>query len=663
MATTSKLTASNGYYGYESFSNAAANHLYVGAENNSTKYDYRSRISLQPMTSVGAAAGSRIRITKALLYLHRNGGGPTTITIGCSSSSAWNASLATSKTAKIGDTSEWYSVDITAFADAIAGYKSAWYIHLRNGTPRLRISGTGSSYVPYVKITWEYVAATITGDRDEATLGEEMVFSITPEAEGETHTLTYSIGDQRGTIAEKAGNGIPWTPPIDLATEFINDETGTATISMTAYNASGGVLRTEVYYQTLRAPDNMRPAIVDPGLTIGSNLGGYGLTGRTALTLAPVVDMNAGYGAALSQIRAVITLGNTVQELTWTNAAESGPGEYAGAPLTGAVLTEAGEASVHLTVTDSRGRTAEAMRTVTILAYTPPRIDAFGVERYEPVYDANEDITGYVPSDLGGYVWVNIDASVCELAPDGVQLNSLTWRIDGASVARSAASAEGAGGQRVDISQDRSIFPDAVDEGESWQYTLSVTDTAGESAAQYSVILPAHAALSISPDKYGVAIGMIAGGSFGKPMFEVDERYKAYFNGGLYGADSYRMDRCQQWEYLTISNSKFTSYSNALRPRIARVGPLVFLDGLAKNTADLAKDFSETIAALPAWARPATDMYAIHQGSGRAIFWLRVYTNGNITIMRYRSEDGLITASSGAQFPLTLSWIAADAYV
>jgi hypothetical protein len=86
------------------------------------------------------------------------------------------------------------------------------------------------------------------------------------------------------------------------------------------------------------------------------------------------------------------------------------------------------------------------------------------------------------------------------------------------------------------------------------------------------------------------------------------------------------------------------------------------MDGLAKNTADLTADFGESLAVLPEWARPATDVYAIHQGSGRAIFWLRVYANGVVAVGRYRNETGLVAAASGSQFPLTLSWIAADAY-
>jgi hypothetical protein len=145
-------------------------------------------------------------------------------------------------------------------------------------------------------------------------------------------------------------------------------------------------------------------------------------------------------------------------------------------------------------------------------------------------------------------------------------------------------------------------------------------------------------------------------------MFEVDKRYQSHFYGGAYGADGYRMDRCEQWEYLEITNGNFAAYNAAFRPRISRVGAIVFLDGMVKNTADLDANFNQTIASLPEWARPVTDVHAIQQGSGRAVWWQRITAAGAVIIHRYRDENGYVGAPEVSQFPLSLSWIAADAF-
>lgn len=539
MATTSKLVASNGYYGYDSYSNSAANHLYVGAENSSTQYDYRSRLTFRPLSSIAAIGSNRIAISKVLLYLRRNDGGPTSVTVGCSNSSKWGAAPAATKTATVGSTSQWYSIDITGLATAIGAYTANWYIHLSGGTPRLRLNGTGSDYVPYIKVTWEYVAATIASNSDEAALGSSVMFSITPEVTGETHTLTYAIGDQSDTIATNAGNTVYWTPPLDLATEFPDDDTGTVQIRMTAYNSAGTAIRTELLYQTVTAPDSMKPTISSAGVTLQSGLSGYGLTGRSSLSIAPTVSMAAAYGARLVRVTAKITDGGNVQELTWSTFSENSPGVLTAAAQASAALVNAGSASVQVTALDSRGRETTSTSTLTVASYSPPQIALFSVERYEPVYDANEAISGYVASDLGGYVWVNMQASVSSVAPNGTQLNSLAWRIDGVSDSGKTVTASGSASLSTAIAQNRTLISGAVDEGESWQYTLTVTDAAGGSSAQYSVVLPAHAAMSVSPDKYGLAVGMIAGGTKSAPKFEVAEGYESIFHGGVRGVTNY----------------------------------------------------------------------------------------------------------------------------
>ena len=533
MATTTKLTASDGRYGHSSNKSytSDANHLYVGKSSGTS--DYTSRLTFPALSGLEEIGSDRIRITKMLLYIRRNeSGSATTITAGCSSSAKWGAELAASASGSIANSTDGYqTIDITALADAVTEYGSKWYLHISGATPRTRFDSTGKTKKPYIMATWERVAATITGDLDSAELGADAVtFTIAPEVDGETHTLTYSLGDAEGTIATGAGDSIQWTPPLSLAAEITDDDTASVEIRMAAYDSSGALLRTETYYQTVTVPASVAPVISSLGASLVNGLKGYILAGRSSLKLAPVVDMNSAYGASISSLSATITGG---QEIVWTSLTESDAGIYTGATAQTDPLSE-GTVTLTVTATDSRGRTAAKSASYTVRAYSPPTIEQFEVFRYEPVYNENEEIDAYKPSDLGEYVAVTLLATATEIAPAGTQLNSLSWTITGVNTDGETVSASGTGDQSIQLIFDWDVFPGEVSEDEAWTYTLTLTDTAGGTAIQYSTVAPGHAAFSLSPDKYGAAVGMIASGAKTSPKFEVAESYETHFYGPVY---------------------------------------------------------------------------------------------------------------------------------
>lgn len=667
MATTTKLVALNGFYGNSgngSYTNSAATHMYVGKYGSPT---FRSRMTFPSLGSVANLGAARIVITKAVLHLRQNDGGPANVTAGCSSASAWNAAIDASGSANITNTGVgWRSIDVTACANAIIGYSGNWYMHLRS-TDYIRFSGTGSDWKPYLMVTWEYVAATIRGDKDSVTLGNPVTFTITPEVSGETHTLTYHIGDTEGTIAAKAGNSIPWTPPVSLATEITDDDTGMIEIRLTAYDASGNVQRTERYYQTVTVPGSVKPAVNNIGATLKNGLSGYGLTGRSYLAIAPVVDMNNAQAASIASVTATVN-GQTIR---WTAMAETGAGIFTGAAANTAVFQSAGTFTLTLTVVDSRGRTATATKSFTICAYALPTISAFSVERYEPVYDNNEQISGYQASDLGEHVWLNLSASVTAVKPASTQLNSLKWSIKAVNETTGATQTiSGTGAQSVVISKDRSKFPSAIAGTDTWNYTLTVTDTAGQSSVQYSAVLPARASLAVKPGSVG--IGCIPGGTEANPLFRC--AYPAQFDGiakslgGFFGADGYRLDKAVKTQVLTLTGNfgTYTSEGGAdFTPRVTRIGPIVFLNGMLTNTATLTLNATEVVVStLPSWAKPRTHVDVLQQGSSVHVWWMRVSADGKLIFSRYRSTGSANYESqtAGKQFPITACWIAADAF-
>lgn len=143
---------------------------------------------------------------------------------------------------------------------------------------------------------------------------------------------------------------------------------------------------------------------------------------------------------------------------------------------------------------------------------------------------------------------VNLEAEAFSIAPAGTQLNLLGYSIVGVNTAtgntvtgRTVSGAfldeEGRSadsGRRIQMIFDMDVFPDVIGTDDAWEYTVTVTDTAGGKAVAYCVVAPGHAALSVSADKYGTAVGMIATGTKTKPKFEVAESYSSYFHGPIY---------------------------------------------------------------------------------------------------------------------------------
>ena len=661
MATTTKLTGAGGFYGYTGYSNSAANHLYIGKQ--SSTYNYRSRVAFPSMRTV-AGADSRILITSIKLYLRRNGEGATAVTAGCSASGQWGADADATATGTVGSTSGWYAIDCTSMAEAVAGYGGTWYIHMTGASPRVRCSGTGSDYKPYLSVTWEYMASTISGDADEVTLGDTVTYTVTPEAEGELHDLTWALGSASGTIATGAGNTIAWTPPVLLAAELPDSETGMAAVRMVTKDADGNVLRNELYYQTVRVPEDVKPSCALAVRVLDGLQGKYGLTGRSHAEYVPTVDMTAAQGASIARVAAELTDGGAVRTIEWTAMTETDAGIFTGAAADGGVFTSAGSAVAVLTVTDSRGRTATAEAAVEVYAYSPPVISEFTAERYEPVYDENEEITGYQASDLGGYVWVTLRAGVTDVRVDGSALNALSWTIT-AKNGSAVQTVSGSGGQAVALVNDRAMFPAAVGEDETWSFTATVTDTAGGSAAQYDDVIPGRANLSLSPDGYGVAAGMIAAGRRYDPRFEVAKGYAGHFYGGLYGADGYRVDMAMKRYSVPDGDiaGGFAPYAEEWRPTVARAGALVMLTGIMKASEDTSgASASHTLFTLPEWARPVTDVHAVMQGSGTNLFWLRITADGAVTVQRYRNTSSNAAIPAGAQLTMHAVWIAADGF-
>lgn len=534
MATTTIITSIATKYGTKSYGTLGS--VYVGA-------GYRTRITFPAVRGNAAIGDANIVISKVLLHMRRDSGGATTVNAGCAAGGAWGEATQASGSGTIPASTGWHTIDITACAQYLLEYTGNWNLHLTGSGTRVRCNGAGSGSDPYISIVWEYAASTITTGTEKSELGQPINFAITKQSGEAKYALSYSFGNESGDIGETTGSNITWMPPLTFATEIPNAESGEMRVTMRVYGTDGKQIRSEVLFVTVTVPESVQVKFQNNTFTVATVNGlVYGnasaaLTGKSSFRITPVLDISNAYGASISSLKAQIDNGGSIQTIEWASLTETDAGIFAGDPLDSAMLQNPGTAKITLTATDTRGREVSAERTFNVYAYANPVISAFSVERYEPVYDANEQISGYAPSDVGENVWVTLAASCTNVVAGGTSRNFLAWKITAKASSGTETVYSGTAQQSVDIANDRTIIAAVIPAANAVDYTVEVTDTAGYKAYQYDSVAAGRANFALAGSKYGASFGCMPKGTQENPMLE--SAYPIYAYGGIDGVTNY----------------------------------------------------------------------------------------------------------------------------
>lgn len=494
-------------------------------------------------------------------------------------------------------------------------------------------------------LTIEHEPAGSSGtlDKSTANAGEQITLTITPiDAEGEiTHDVEWTFGSMTsGQIALTGALTASFAFPLDWLTEIPDAVSGTAHCKLTTY-VDGEAKATRAIPITLTVPASIVPdfdVLIIPNGTTGGywqHLGGAKIT---------ILDPVSFYGATIKSY-----------SITGTEGVSG-----SGSELTTPTFTAYGNHVYTVRVTDSRGRSATMTASAYVNALGSPQIDAFSVRRYAAKIDDSGE-TVYAENLSGGHVWFTIDASIDTASGNNTPTAYIVYAPAGGKTTRIDIDWP-AGEASFETENDRTILTADIPLNAAYEFRLYVEDE-HSGASWPGRVEKSGAIMHYAGTGYGVSIGGFSGGTMADKRFDVAAEWTSHFPGGIYGYGDYRMDRAAKTEILEITHASFAPYSDELTPRITRVGPIVFLDGQAKNTADLDSGFDEYIATLPEWARPAMPVSVIQQGSSATIWWLRIYADGGVRVHRYRSGGSYTDAAAGCQFPLTACWLAADAFL
>lgn len=329
------------------------------------------------------------------------------------------------------------------------------------------------------------------------TLGTAQTLTVTKQATGFTHTITAACGSASSTVCTKSTNtNISFTPPIAWASQNTTGTTVSVVYTITTYNGDTN-LGSNSYTKTCSIPESVKPSVsiaVSDAAGYATTYGGY-LKGLSRLNV--VLTTTTSYGSAIASYRTTAN-GST----------------YTASSFTTGVLASAGTQAVNATVTDKRGRTGTASKSVTVLDYSKPLITALSVHR------CNADGTA---NDQGEYVEVVFGGSVTAL--DGKNTAEYTLEYKKTTESEYTSVSLTAYNNNYAVSDASYIF--AADSGSSYNVRVTATDNF-DSGSKATSASTGFTIMHWLASGLGMAIGKIS-----ELAGVLDIGFKTCFSGGI----------------------------------------------------------------------------------------------------------------------------------
>lgn len=423
-------------------------------------------------------------------------------------------------------------------------------------------------------------ATTPTLSASSADMGSSVTISLPRAASGFTHNLAYKFGSESSytSIATGVGTSYTWTVP-DKATSIPKATSGQFTIRVQTVSG-GNVIGTKYAYLTGKVPTSVVPTV--SAVSVAEATSGltaqYGAYIQNKSTLA--VSITAA-GAKGSTIAAYQTL---LQGTTYTAAS-----------FTSELLTSSGTLTVKTRVKDSRGRwSAYKTVSITVLAYTKPKISFFNVWRC--------DSDGFADDD-GIYLSIGYEAAFPSLNTANTSTITVEYKRSADTeytelysqkvYAGSSGNTE-TGGVQLFVG---STFP-TFSTDYQYDLRLTVTDSFGTSST-YTTTLPSGAViLDLAADGLGIAFGKTSeqpGVEFG---WDIVNQVKTF--GSLSGQYKTHDGLLIQWGTVTITPTAVDTPTTVLVtfPLPYAATPLVYTTPVSSVPQNISTAIQRTVSVV-----------------------------------------------------------------
>lgn len=281
--------------------------------------------------------------------------------------------------------------------------------------------------------------------------------AIDRKSSGFTHTVVFSFGSYSKSYTG-VGTSQAYTIPQSWLNAIPNATSGTAKVTVTTYSGSTKIGSAVSKNFTLTVPSSVVPTI--SGVTIAETVSG----------------LNAQFGGFVqskSKAKVTITAAGALGSIIKAYKTVLDGKTYTGAAPTTGTLGTAGNRTVTITVTDSRGRTASATRTIAVIAYAAPKIISF--QGFRCLADGTENYEGT-------YLNAKVNFSISPVSDKNTKAYTIEYKLQSATI-WTALTSGAVYALNTDIISASGLF--GVDN--SFDIRLSVTDYFGTVRSTFEI--------------------------------------------------------------------------------------------------------------------------------------------------------------------------------
>ena len=262
-----------------------------------------------------------------------------------------------------------------------------------------------------ITVDYELLGNVPSANISSATLGSTAITTtIQKVISGSTTTLRYKVGNATlSTASLGTGTSHAYTPPTSAGSQFPNAQTAVLTIEAETFvgSTSYGTVSTSV---TLNLPSDAAPTATCSltrtwvsGVSSAGQIAAW-VQSRSGVTFN--LTGTAKYGASISTFRV------TIDGKTYTR---TGNGSVSHSPI-----SDSGTIAYAYEVTDSRGLSRSYSGSISVLAWSAPKITRFAIDRAT---------SGNALAIDGTYARATVQGSASSLSVDGSQKNSLKYYV------------------------------------------------------------------------------------------------------------------------------------------------------------------------------------------------------------------------------------------
>ena len=431
-------------------------------------------------------------------------------------------------TVYLSSSGKWYTANILAIAQAwhagsMDPTKGVCLYCGTMGSYKILRSHGDEAHCPYITIVYDVPSSIPTLDKAEYKLGETVNVSLQVNEDGATHKIEcFAAGESAAFATQNLAAGvinaeisIPATTA--FGAKFATALTTPLVVRVTT-SVSGEVRGSMDVTATIGLPSDAAPTCTCTptrtwvsGVASAAQIAAYVQT-KSGVTFA--LSGTAKYGASIASYR--LTIDGKVYTRT-------GNGSIAHSPITGS-----GSVGYTYVVVDSRGLERSYTGTITVLAWTAPKITAFAITR----------VTSSGAEALDGtYAMATIKATVSGLSVSGTQKNSIKYFIQyKAKDTDTWTNSDTIGLSATSVNQTWQLKKGGAavgtfDDMTGYDFRLALSDIYATSYASSEMPTKEILLDIFHTNGRGIGIGMKCTGTESAPQF--DCQYHAHFYGGL----------------------------------------------------------------------------------------------------------------------------------